>query len=636
MRRKDLAAIGISMALCLSLLGCGKSASVGNNANSTNSKTNVVKNVTAISLVDTTDMFSDKDKEGTYDKSSATEIKLSGTSATASGSGVSTSKGLVTITKEGTYILSGSFEGQIVVNVADEKAKVQLVLDNVTLKNSGSAAIYALDADKVFITCVGESSISVTGEYVNSADTNIDAAVFGKTDITFNGTGTFNITSEYDNAIVSKDDLKICGGTYVIKAANDGIQGKDSVRISDGNITIVAGGDAIQAKNDDDATKGYVYIEGGNFDITTGGGSKNASTKTDNMGGFGRNFGQNTTSSTSDDSNKAIKASLDIIINGGTFTIDSKDDAIHSNSNVAINEGTFAINSGDDGIHADNSVLITDGTIDIAKSYEGIEGLNITVDGGKIDIVASDDGFNAAGGNDMSSMNGRAGQNTFASGSSSSVYLTINGGDITVNSDGDGLDANGALYVNGGNIVVYGQASGGNGALDYDQTAQITGGTLIAFGYSQMAQNFTSSSTQGSILYNLDTYYKAGTSVTLKDSKGNVIASATSLKQFNSVVISDSKVKSGETYTLTVGTTDYTINMTSLIYGAGEEGMGGMPGDMNGNMNGGRGNMQGDMNGNWNGNMKGGRGNFNGEMPQDFNGEMPQNFDKGAGTENVM
>lgn len=47
---------------------------------------------------------------------------------------------------------------------------------------------------------------------------------------------------------------------------------------------------------------------------------------------------------------------------------------------------------------------MTGGTVTITKSYEGFEAQNMTISGGTLHITASDDGLNAAGGNDASGM----------------------------------------------------------------------------------------------------------------------------------------------------------------------------------------------------------------------------------------
>ena len=160
------------------------------------------------------------------------------------------------------------------------------------------------------------------------------------------------------------------------------------------------------------------------------------------------------------------------------------------------------------------------------------------------------------------------------------AYIKISGGKLIVNADGDGVDSNGNLYVSGGETYVSGPTNNGNGALDYNGEAQITGGTFIAAGASGMAQNFGSSSTQGSIMIN--TQSGSGGEIILKDSSGNVIASYTPDKSYNSVVVSCPGIKKDSTYTLTANGTDTTVEMTDIIYGSSDGMGGGMPG---GNMN---------------------------------------------------
>ncbi len=232
-------------------------------------------------------------------------------------SGVSISGNIITITKEGTYVLFGALsEGQIVVDA--DSAKVQLVLDNADITCASSAAIYVKNADKTFITLAegSENILMNTAEYEAIDDNNIDAVIFSKDDLTLNGKGTLTINSEYGHGIVSKDDLKLVGGIYNITAENHALSGKDSVRIAEGTYNLTSGKDGIHSENADDDEKGFVYIASGDFtiestgdgidasyvvqiddgafDITAGGGAENA-TKThndmpggatrDNMGG---------------------------------------------------------------------------------------------------------------------------------------------------------------------------------------------------------------------------------------------------------------------------------------------------------------------------------------------------------------
>lgn len=158
-------------------------------------------------------------------------------------------------------------------------------------------------------------------------------------------------------------------------------------------------------------------------------------------------------------------------------------------------------------------------------------------------------GINVAGGNDSSSVNGRPGQNSFNSSSSSNQILTINGGEIYVDAVGDGLDANGSIYITGGQIYVDGPTNDGNGALDYDGVCNVTGGMLIAVGSSGMMQSASNSSTQNTISIVYSTTQTAKTVVTIKNSNNEEIIEYTPSKNFASIVISSSELKTGETYT---------------------------------------------------------------------------------------
>ena len=555
------------------------------------------------------DMFSDRDLSGDY--SECTDITLSKSTASCSDSSVTVADGSVVITKAGTYKLSGTFTGQIIVNAGDSD-KVQLVLDNVSITKEGSAALYIINADKVFVTTVSgtENTLASTGEFATSDDeTNIDGAIFSKSDITFNGSGTLSVKCESKHGIVTKDDLKITGGTYNITSASQGLSGKDSVRIAGGNITITSGTDGIHSENTDNTEKGYVYISGGTLNITSGKDCIDASGTVDIKDGtFTLKAGGGSSEKTTGDSTesyKGIKADGVLTISGGTFDIDTLDDAIHSNADVTVSGGTLDISTGDDGIHSDNNTVVSGGEINIEKCYEGLEGQTVMVSGGKVTLTSSDDGINAAGG-DNQGVGGGFGPDSFSA--DSEAKITITGGEIHVNASGDGLDSNGDIEISGGTVYVYGPTSNGNGSLDYENNAVITGGTVIMAGSSGMAMNFGSESTQGSILASTGNA-SAGTAVKLTDSSGNVIAEFTPTVSFQTVVISIPDITSDGTYTLTAGDSTQEITMSGYIYGSG------MGGGFGGGQHGGNGGFGG-------GNRPGGNnhGGFGGGNPPDMNG----------------
>ena len=442
-------------------------SSAGSTASSGTTTTGTVKS----------DMFTDRDKDASYDEASATKVNLSEIKAST-----------YTITKEGIYILSGTYSGQIVVNVADT-AKVQLVLDGVTITNESSAAIYVKEADKVFVTLKDgtTSTLTTSGTFVATDDNNVDGVIFSKGDLTINGSGSLKISST-EHGIVGKDDVAITGGNIDITSTKKGISGKDSVRIADGTINITTGTDGIHSENSDDTSKGFVYIEG----------------------------------------------------------------------------GTITINAADDGIHSGTTLDIVGGKIDITNSNEGIEGKDVNISGGEINIVSTDDGINATA--------------SLTTGEKSSMQaqdasINISGGKITVNAEGDGIDSNGNLTVSGGETYVSGPTRGGNGGIDYNGTATITGGTIIVTEIQSMTESFGSDSTQGVVQVSVSNQ-AAGTTVSIADSKGNVLASYTSSKEYNSVIISTAGMVQGETYTVTAGTTTKEVTLSQLISGTGN-GMGG-------------------------------------------------------------
>ena len=485
------------------------------------------------------------------------------------------------INKGGVYNLSGEIQnGQIYI---DTKDNVKLVLNNVRITNNNGPAIMVENADLVYIE-LKENSINYLTDGTNyTLDENEEpnATIFSKDNLVIDGLGKLIIKANYKDAIASKDNLKIVDGIFEIESKDDAIRGKDSLVIEDGEFNIVAGGDAIKTTNDTDEFLGYIIIKNGNynlisendgiqaetdiliengtFDIETGGGSENSSSNNDNWGMW-RNSHQQMYTNTDTESAKAIKATNNIIIEKGEFNIDSSDDSIHSNEHVGIKLGTIKINSGDDGIHADNEVIIDGGSIIIEKSYEGIEAENITINNGEIKIIASDDGMNAAGGNDLSSMNGRPGMNNFEG--NGNAKIEINNGHIYIDASGDGIDANGSIYMTGGTVIVNGPTNSGNGSLDYDKEFKITGGTFIASGSSGMAQGTSNSSTQNTVMINFSTTIKSGEIISIFDINNNEILTYEASKNYNNIVISLPNLEKGKTYILytSVNTTKENIN----------------------------------------------------------------------------
>ena len=466
--------------------------------------------VTTVSAIDTSSLFSDRDLDPTYDESTAVSIQLSGDSAVCDSDTVTIDGSQVIIGAEGVYLLSGTLtDGQIVVN-AGENDKVQLVLNGVAITSSTSAAIYALEADKVFITLAEETENTLTngGAYIAVDENNIDAVIFAKTDLTLNGSGSLTINAAAGHGVVSKDDLVITGGSYTITSASHGLSGKDSIAIAGGTFAITAGKDGIHSENSDDPTLGTLYIadgsftiaaqgdavsaegalqiDGGTFDLHTGDGSASVElTSGSDPGQMGGPRGGGTApaetpaTETEEDtvSQKGIKAEGTFTVNDGTFTIDSVDDCLHGGGEMTISAGSFTLSSGDDAVHCDAALTIRSGSFSIPYCYEGIEGLSITIEDGTFDIVSSDDGLNAAGGSDGSGFVGFAAQEQDTFSADSDSFILINGGLFTIVSTGDCVDSNGDLTINGGTLDLTCNGSGDT-ALDCDGTYTNNGGDV--------------------------------------------------------------------------------------------------------------------------------------------------------------
>lgn len=536
------------------------------------------------------DMFTNRDTETSYDISKSTAIEFNGDSVSTSSNTVNVNGTTVTLTSEGTYVLSGTLNNGMVIVNAGETDKLQIVLAGVSISCATSAPIYIRQADKVFLTLAegSENTLVNGGNFTAVDENNIDGTLFARQDLTINGNGTLSIDSPAGHGIVCKDDLSITGGVCTIRSASHGIDANDSVRINTTSLTIDAGKDAIHAENSDDSALGFVYISagtfsmesegdgisagsymqlaGGIFNILSGGGSEN-STKTHSdsygdfmgggPGGMGRPSGSprsgNAKASTESTSMKGLKATGGILLSSGEFTINSADDAIHSNDSVTINGGTLEIKTGDDAIHADKTLSITSGIISITESYEGLEAMDIAISGGDTNLVSLDDGLNAAGGTDSSGMGGaRPGGDHFGNPNGSSKgSVVISGGKLYVNASGDGIDANGYLLISGGHTTIVGPTKGDTATLDYDTSGTITGGTFIGTGAAGMAQTF-SDSEQGVIAVSVGNA-EAGTAILLTDKDGKTIISYSPELPFGVVILSSPEIVKGETYKICVG-----------------------------------------------------------------------------------
>ena len=350
-----------TIALSFAIVGCS-------NTKTTNNETTVQESISATetsnkSAVKTSDntvigSYSEDDLNTSYSETD-TKIELSNGSANITGDGAIFEDGNVKITKAGTYVISGEFDGQIVTDVKDEDV-VHIVLNGVNIKNTKSAAINGATGKKIVIT-LAEGTVNTLSntsnyEYADGED-EPDAALFVKNNLTINGSGSLNIDSNYKAAIKAKDNLIILGGKINIDSVGKAIKGKDSVSIENADITINAEDDGI-------TTDGAMVINSGNINITKAGEGLEGVT---------------------------------IDINGGNIDIVASDDGINARGLIDDSATDAQKEAYGEENQADTYLRITGGVVKVNASADGIDSNGqVYIDGGIVNISGATSGPDVA------------------------------------------------------------------------------------------------------------------------------------------------------------------------------------------------------------------------------------------------
>lgn len=364
-----------------------------------------------------------------------TTITLAGSSIDAGQSGATVVGSVATITKAGTYRITGTLtDGRIIVDTADAGA-VKLIFDGVNITSSNNSPVTILNAAAVVVTLeTGTQNFLTDGAtYNNGAATEPDAALFSKSDLTINGTGALNVDANFGDGIASKDNLVIQSGTILVDAVDDGFRGTDSITIQGGSITVTSAGDSVKS------TQGFVNVTGGTLNLTA--------------------------------TKDGIQAETTLSIAGGGLTISALGRGLTSVGDITVSAGTLGIaNSGaaGRGIDTDAIVSFTGGTTTVALS-------------GATTLTASGSGFNAAyptgvkadgsigvSGTASVSVTGTT-TATGARGLSADTGVTISAGNVTTN-----LAGGGAGYVNALGVRDAYRSAG----IAADTTIMVTGGTV--------------------------------------------------------------------------------------------------------------------------------------------------------------
>lgn len=524
-------------------------------------------------------------------------IDLSTLSFDTDGIGIEETR--ILITRGGDYTVTGTLRDGGITVATDEKVKLRLAGASITSENE--PAIYFEKANKAYITLTeGTENTLISG-----SDKGV---IYSKENLEIKGGGALTVEAVTAHGIKASDNLTIENGSVTVNAAEDGIHVNDTFRMTGGELAITSVGDGIESES-------IVAISDGTVRINTVG-TPVAQTEMASEGRRGMFGGRNEKSAVEfASSTKGICAEWMLCISGGDITVDAADHAIHCADEIDITGGTFRISSAyGKGISGHGNVRI-DGehtAIDITGSTEGIESKNVlTVNDGTIHITASDDGINATGGSsgemmgfpaqnrdkmqmpqefgDLQRMSAperegmppeeenaprqprqkggtlgempdmpRKGMN---GGANRKSCLIINGGDLTVNAGDDCFDSNGSMTVTGGRIRAVktnGTLTGNNSIFDAEGQITVGSGvTVIAAG-----SGGTLDVPQNSITVYGETGYKSGDEIRLSDKSGKVIAEYRPDGDFRAVFVTSPELVAGESYTVTVGNSVYTVTVS--------------------------------------------------------------------------
>ncbi len=426
-----------------------------------------------------------------WDTATENEITLNNTTISTTSESVIINGTKATITKAGYYSISGTLDnGQIAVDV--DSGIVKIKFNGVTISNSSTSPFNIIDSQKtiLFIAAGTTNTLSDASSYSNTDEPN--ATIFSNSFLGITGTGSLIVKGNYNDGISSDDQVVINDDVAItVTAKDDGIRGKDYLKINGGTIKVTASaGHALKSDNSTDKGYGYVMVNGGNL----------------------------TLSSTSKD-------------------------GIHGIKRVIINDGTISISAtSSQGLKSDSLVLINGGSTTVTASHEGIESPNITFNGGVTNVTASNDGLNATYG----TVQGGAESNDGS-------YIYIKGGVVIV-SGNDALDSNGNLIITGGTTIVNGPSSGVEEGIDVNGTFNINGGFVISSGSkSNMAKAMSTTSTQPGMFIKSSSMISSSSLLHIQDGAGNDLLTFKPKNGGYYFHFSSSSLSKGETYNIYSG-----------------------------------------------------------------------------------
>ena len=618
MNKKILtSATSVTLLATLALTGCSTTsnalASGTTAADSSVGTTATTSSATATNTAASSSSFSTNVKSGekldvdthyseqdlSWDTSSETAIDLSNPTAT---DGVTVEDGTLTITKAGTYKLSGEYQGQIKVETADSDA-VRLVLDNANITNSSGAALNVVNADEVILYSASgtTNTISDGADYTATGENDPDAVVYSKADLTIAGEGTLKVNGNHEDGIHTSDGLVIASGTLEVNAANTGIKGKDYVDILGGTINVTAQQDGIKSTNDTDEGKGWTRLSNGTVTVNAGDDGFKASRVVEISGG----------SLTVEQSDEGIEAQY-INVSGGDVNVTSADDGMNASLKTSDSESTdSSANTSDTANQQQNNQQqgSLPGGQQSGTSNQQQQGIGQppAMPGGNAQDGTSQNGTSGTAQQQNNTQNqgnqnmgqppampgGNAQDGTTGTGQQGmgqppqggmpgggggtfeviDAAINVSGGHVTVNAEGDGIDSNGVTTLSGGTLIVNGPSQGGNAALDTNGDLLLNGATVLSGSTADMFEAPSTNSTSGYLKLTNSSGFEQGSTVQVADSSGKVVANYKVTKSnVQLVLVSSSSIVKGQSYTAYTTTSAVDSNAASLASGATELG----------------------------------------------------------------
>ena len=477
---------------------------------------------------------------------------------TVTGNGISISGNVVKIVSGGDFEVTGTLsDGMIYIN---SEEKVKLRLSGADITNSTGPAIFFDNAEKGFITITENTKNTLTDGKEYTVE-EADAVLFSNDDLEIEGDGTLTVNGNFKYGIASDDDLKMENGKITVNSNEHGIKVNDTLSVLGGEITV------------------------------------NAQT------------------------GKGMKAELGLVIDAGTININTpENEGIESKGILTVNGGEINIVAGEDGMNTGNpDTTTTEETTETTMPTppEGMgerpmrgqrpengemptppEGMDKRPMRGQKpengEMPTPPEGMGERPMRGQKPENGEMptppegmGERPMGGGfgggfgrldeeTAAAHAVTINGGKIHIIANGDGIDSNGNLTISGGEVIIDGPVSAGNGPLDSDGTMSITGGTVVCTSGAGMLQLPRNAENQNILRASFENQ-EAGTTVSVKENEsGEEILSVTPTLSWQALIFSSEKLVTDKSYTVYLnGEEAETVTIKAGTTLAGKNGFGG-------------------------------------------------------------